>query len=957
MIVFYRLTIALTMLGVIAGSGGFWAGRAVAAPGPQPGVTPIPGGLVLEWRAPHHHFNVLPGGTAQVLMPGFSLVSEPGAPQVPFTAALVALPPGAEPTIELNPVEARAMPLPAPLALAPQPQGVHRTAEGQAIAAAFAPATHPTPFDPAPVVLERLGSLRGVQLARVVYYPAIPAGDQLQLVTQVRATVHFNAPGGELLDGDEHPDPLLSVLNSTVANPHQIIPGLRAELDHRPAQAAGVVSGAPMVAIEVAETGLVAISFAGLADSGYPVGQVDPKRVRLSRAGQEIPFEWEGDADDQFESGERLLFYAEPRFSRWTANDVYFLWEADSPQPVMSSRPASPAGLPQGTVWREETAEVNAIYTPDCFCAPIPPGRDGDRWVWDNLHYPARPSGSYQIELVDVDPNRPAWLDLWLIGYTDVPSSPDHLAQVALNGQHLGEIEWDGKQAVAASLPIPASAVELGSNTLSLALPGLTDVSVEGVWLDAFSIRYPRGDQPSGQAVLFSGESTPHAYQLHLSASDGLRAYQVTDPDRPLRLTGLQVSAEGTTLTVGDPDSGGAQRYLVISEQVISAPAAYRLVTPLQTGPGFGGADYLVITPVEFRPALEPLVALRHAQGLQVVVEDLHAIYAAYGDGRPEPEAIRNYLAYAYHNWDPQPLYVLLVGDGTADPKQYVPRSTATFIPPYLADVDPWAGETAADNRYVTLSGEGNLPQMLIGRLPVNSLAEAETVLAKIVQYENNPAPGGWSSAALVVADDTDGGGDFPALSDEIVSDFISMTMTPRRLYYQPAEVAAGEFRQSLLGSWNSGAGLVMYTGHASIHQWAVEKFLHLDDVSDLNNGARLPVVVALTCFTASFHLPGLPALDEALLRHPSGGAVAVWGPTGLGISTGHAALAEGFSQSLLGQNTDLGTAALAGKLNLALKNPAQGDLIDTFTLLGDPATGFNPLPWSYMLYLPQIIK
>jgi hypothetical protein len=46
---------------------------------------------------------------------------------------------------------------------------------------------------------------------------------------------------------------------------------------------------------------------------------------------------------------------------------------------------------------------------------------------------------------------------------------------------------------------------------------------------------------------------------------------------------------------------------------------------------------------------------------------------------------------------------------------------------------------------------------------------------------------------------------------------------------------------------------------------------------------------------------------------------------------------------------SDIGTAALAGKLNLASVgvNP---DLIDTFTLLGDPAT---KLERSFQNYIP----
>jgi hypothetical protein len=44
-----------------------------------------------------------------------------------------------------------------------------------------------------------------------------------------------------------------------------------------------------------------------------------------------------------------------------------------------------------------------------------------------------------------------------------------------------------------------------------------------------------------------------------------------------------------------------------------------------------------------------------------------------------------------------------------------------------------------------------------------------------------------------------------------------------------------------------------------------------------------------------------------------------------------------------------MGTATLAGKLNLVTVG-AYTDLIDTFTLLGDPAT---KLERSYSLYMP----
>jgi hypothetical protein len=107
-----------------------------------------------------------------------------------------------------------------------------------------------------------------------------------------------------------------------------------------------------------------------------------------------------------------------------------------------------------------------------------------------------------------------------------------------------------------------------------------------------------------------------------------------------------------------------------------------------------------------------------------------------------------------------------------------------------------------------------------------------------------------------------------------------------------------------------------------------------------------------MTCFTGSFQIHDFPTLDESLLRVPGGGAVAVWGATGLGISTGHHWLAEGFLEAIHEDGIDeIGAAALAGKLNLATagNNP---DLIDTFTLLGDPATKYER---SYQINAPLI--
>ncbi|HHS96528.1 MAG TPA: hypothetical protein ENK08_01290, partial [Chloroflexi bacterium] len=736
----------------------------------------------------------------------------------------------------------------------------------------------------------------------------------------------------------------------------------------------------PVAFVEVDTSALYRLTYADLAPLGF--GTADPHNLRLFRGSDEVTYEWEGDDDTDFEPGESILFYAEPRFSRWTRVDVYRLVADTTPGQRMPARSADPAGLPAGTASVEAVFEENLLYTPDRFTAGVPPGRDGDRWVWDYLLGPASASTDYSFPLTAVDATSPASLTLWLIGYT----AGDHRWAVGVNGTGIGEVAWSGQAAVTRTLRIPPSVLRSGSNVLSL-----RPLVTEGAWLDGFAVCYGRSAEPSGASVTFgwvvssptgtsppslpyrtylplvlrdaSGAGPSRAYTVALAAPGPYRAYDVSDPLRPVRLTGFWV--DGHQITLGDPPAGGPRRYLVAAESAVRSPSRIRPPEDFVVDGGADGADLLIITHPAFADALGPLVDLRRSQGLSVTVVSVLGIYDAYGDGRPDPETIRAFIADAYATWSPRPTYVLLVGDGSFDPKQYRPDSPPTFIPPYLADVDPWGGETAADNRYVCVDGDDNLPDLLLGRLPVGSPEEARALVEKIVAYETDPLPGGWNADVVLVADDADAAGDFAAASDDHAAVYVTDPFTVTRRYCSgpnpyvsdcPAE-EADALHDALLADWNHGASVIQFTGHSSWQQWAAERFFHLDDLPSLRNGRRWPIVAEMTCFTGAFHRPE-PTLDEELILLDEGGAVAAWGPTGLGVGTGHSRLSDGFFRAVFVDEVGtVGEATLAGKLRLAATGHNL-DLLDTFTLLGDPALRIDRevLPWPHHLFLPLVM-
>src|SRR5262249_54041420 len=150
---------------------------------------------------------------------------------------------------------------------------------------------------------------------------------------------------------------------------------------------------------------------------------------------------------------------------------------------------------------------------------------------------------------------------------------------------------------------------------------------------------------------------------------------------------------------------------------------------------GMTGADTLIITHSDFRPALDPLINAKRAQGRTVAVVDVQAAYDLFSFGERDPEAIRSLIRTAAASWHPAPRTVLLVGPGTVTLRPASDELDAAVIPPYLVDAGPAYREIACDSCYTRLDTddvlEDPLPHIPIGRFPVHSLREAQVLVAK----------------------------------------------------------------------------------------------------------------------------------------------------------------------------------------------------------------------------------
>jgi hypothetical protein len=433
--------------------------------------------------------------------------------------------------------------------------------------------------------------------------------------------------------------------------------------------------------------------------------------------------------------------------------------------------------------------------------------------------------------------------------------------------------------------------------------------------------------------------------------------------------------AAGTKAWRGDDPFTSILQDAVVNPTQVTQFVPPRRVAPVPSTPASPPADteYLIITHSDFITAVAPLATHRAiSDGLRVFSTTVEAIYDVYSEGVVTATAIRDYISDAYHTpLSPTLTYVLLVGDGT------IGISGDQYIPPYTITLDPawWPGEpwsAASDNRFVAVDGTDNLADVFIGRLPVNSVNEATTVVEKILSYELAPPQWPWNERVLLFAgnEDPSNGETFHDDSDWLYDHALPAPFSGRRVYfctndcaepYHYEDVAAA--REATAQQLNFGGLLASYVGHSSRHQWAVDPetygpMFHLDDVAGLHNGEALPVVLEMTCYTSDFSYPDADTLDESLLRRSNGGAVATWGPTTLGRTSGHNLLQRMFFDALFAHGvTELGK--LIETAESALLVGEDLDLLDTFTLLGDPAMDLNltVVSWSHEVFLPVTLR
>lgn len=677
--------------------------------------------------------------------------------------------------------------------------------------------------------------------------------------------------------------------------------------------AAATASASAAVKLLVRQEGWYRVTRDELRAAGFDPGSI-PTGLRLTTAGVEQAILINDGGDGSLDGSDTIEFYGTAIDSQYDDARVYQLvtqkgkWQRVKASRARRASAPTPANFPFTVERKDRKVSFFALTN-----------NGDDENLFGDVVTSATTTNVLVINHLDPATTADATLTVALQGVT---TETQHEVDVLVNGLTAGSLSFPDQESAVASFSIPSSWLREGDNEVSLAATGQGfDVSV----IDYIRVTYPH------QYLLDDGYlrmTVPGGTRLVLGGlpDASLRVIEVTTPGSPVELD-LAVSAGGDddiSAVVGIPDGGTRTLIAFTSSRQLPVDGVI-LESPSSWGEAGNSADLVVIAHPSLLDAVQPLLAQREAQGLATALVDVTDVYDEFSYGQRTPYAIRDFLQLATQDWLKAPRWVLLVGDASFDPKNYLGLGDYDLVPTKF--VATTYLKTSSDDWFADFDSDG-LPSLALGRLPARTPDEASLMVSKILARESALGQG-WATGVLLVSDENyefDFEAASAALSPLLPGDLTVREVAVDRLGAgAPAEIVS---------QINAGQLLVNYTGHGSVDVWSRQGIFDGVEAAGLANGDRLPVFVMMTCLSGFFADLYTESLSEALLLAPNGGAVSVWASSGMTEPDTQALMnQELFRQLFKEPAPTLGEAAVQAKAAVS-----DEDVRRTWVLFGDPS-------------------
>ena len=938
---------------------------AILSTGPSPGYSAPPlyvvssddQGMVVELRLPRPTLirtEVSGQSYDDLEMPGSCRLSALGQPALPFFAELIAAPPGSrlQVTIEaLNHVDLEGVRF--------VPAIADSTEDG---AAADASSGWSGAGNAELAETELLGRLRGVEGHALRVFPVVYDGAHGRLRVYDHLRIHIRFSGGSAGKLSSRPAAAAAtVLYHSFLNPDRARDFSRDRDFFRDRERANAKVSAnlaaeedwydpdvPWIKLFLHRDGLYRVDAAWLEKREVDLSVLDPASLRILHLGVEQPIYVAGGSDGRFDSEDFVLFHG--RYCRddkdfesiYGRRNVYWLtWGGEDGWHMVDRSGAPVNDYPvQRAYWTTTHFEQDIAYDP----FPSAPNNDRDHWMWTEDILATKPdvpsSRTFVVNLNSLETRtgytariRVALHGLGALGHHTVVQ----LNNTGLDDQVIDDRIWEGQTELLIETDIPASYLLRGKNRL-LVKAFADQAKTDNMYLNWFEVDH----LSLYQTVVGYLDFPQEASEGHRITVTGFKHPKVAlfDLTSGGRLVDAELDTIGSEFGITFEDvASGPSHYVAADSLSILVPTGLR-DTPSTLRPSQEGADYLIITHVRFAAAAERLAEHRRGDGLSVKVVDVDDIYDEFSHGLLTRSAVRDFVSHAYHNWDRPPVYLLLLGTTTFDHRNIEGFARPTFVPTQYYHARS-RGHSPSDYFYALQDGDDLLPDLAVGRLLVESGAEADRIVERIVDYDLNPEPGDWRSRVVYAANHHES--NFIGPSQALASTYTQpLGLEGRNVFNVDEAPLPNPTGVAFVEELNRGALLVNYAGHGSAGSMASMFGIDNPDwgyLGQVDNGRRLPIVVALSCNNGMFVHPRFLSLAEVFTSKEKGGAIAYISASATSFVAQNNLLGQHlFNAFFVRDQLQFGPTLNSAKASVLAARTSFDDVVLTMQLFGDPA-------------------
>ncbi|WP_293683959.1 MULTISPECIES: type IX secretion system sortase PorU [unclassified Spirosoma] len=758
-----------------------------------------------------------------------------------------------------------------------------------------------------------------------------------------------------------------------------LVTHLTLSIIHYKAHSQSVLREGIWVKIAVTESGVYRLSQAQLTKISPAFSTADPRKLRLyGNGGAVLPqsnaiarstdltenaIQVIGEADGRFDAEDYVLFFGQSphvvrydsvsqRFTHqinpYSDTTFYFLTIGTSAGLRITERSAGAVG------GASTVTTFNDYQFHEQDLTKVPAVRSGREWLGEYLTTDTTKVVSFDVP--GLVANTPIRLTASVVAGATVATQ----FRVQLNDQQIG------------TMPMaPVSGYEYDYQGIART--------------DTFLTRLAAGDSPIRLAVTFrkNGLYSAQGYLNYLGvqtqrelrqvdrptwvrrspagqykvrqASSSLRIWDITNPLAPI--------SQAYELSASQEAGWGATKrsdYFLFTDTQLLSPVLLTVVAN-QNIRSQDTPDLLIVTPASWKTQADRLAQFRrdHDQ-LSVIVVTTQQLYNEFGSGLPDPTAIRDMARYFYQKQPTKLRYLLLFGDATYDYRniagQVSASQLANMVPVYESreSLHPVLSYSSDDYFGFMDVNEGEWPEndqgdyrmdIGVGRLPVKSVDEAQTVVDKLIRYSSDPSiTGDWQTKVMFVADD----GDYNIHQQD--ADQMAKIVERTSPAYRPERIFLDDFVQENTSSGQkaplvnqvidqavtNGRLIINYSGHGGIVGLADEQIVTLQDILGWRN-SRLPLFVTATCQFGRYDDPSVTSGAELTLLSRTGGGIGLLTTTRPVYANTNLLLNEAFYNAVFtpinGQMPRLGDV-----MRLTKNNSLTGPVNRNFALLGDPS-------------------